>query len=132
MSSQAQESAALVAHPVGSTSTTGLKGVVRILLTGSAQNTAIPADLRGKWLNVTVNSLDDVQYLFSTTGAAITVVLNQVAALGTGHAQAGKTVFSKTSVDRRVPSNASHLCFISSGANAGWLELECSEAPAQG
>lgn len=129
MSSAAQESAALVSHPTGTTSTTGLKGISRVLLTGSAQNVAVPANLRGKFLTITVNSVDYVQYLFSNTGSAITVVLNQVSTLGTGHAQAGKTVFSQTSVDRKVPVDATHLCWISSSTNGGWIEIECSESP---
>lgn len=130
MSSPSQEAAALVGHPVSRASTNGLEGVSRILLTGSAQNVAIPTLWRGKFLTLTVNSVDYVQYVFSDTGAAVTVVLNQVSAPGTGHVSAGKTVFSQTSVDRRVPKNCTHLNFISSGANAGWLEIEVSETPA--
>ena len=130
MSSGIQEAAALVGHPVGIVSTTGLSGVVRVALTGSAQNVAVPSSLRGKFVTITCASNDDIQYLFSTTGAAITVVKDQASTLGTGHAQAGKTVFSRTSVDRRVPLTATHLCWISTSTNGGFLELECSEQTA--
>lgn len=118
--------AALLGHPIAAADVRGITGVYRYALTGSPQNAAIPAELRGKFTTLTVVSADDIQFAFGV-GAAPTIALNQASALGTGHVQAGKTVFSRIPLDRQIPLAATHLGWCATGGSGGYLEIECSE-----
>lgn len=124
--SEAEDKAARLGHPVAVADASGLQGVHRILLTGALQSWAIPSGMVGKFVTLTVASNDDVQFAFGM-GAAPALVLNQVSSLGTGSAAAGKTIFSRTSLDRRVSRGATHLSVIATGGSGGYLEIDCSE-----
>lgn len=116
MASKAQDKAALVTHPVASTST--LTGVSRIALTGSAQNEAIPSTWVGKFVKLSVEGSNGVQYAFSA-GAAATLVRDQAATLNSPSAVAGSPIPAGGFADGRVPVGATHLNFISTSASAG-------------
>lgn len=124
--SEAEDKAAKLAHPVAAADASGLTGVIRIQLTGALQSFAVPSGMVGKFATLTVCSTDDVQFAFGM-GSAPLLVLNQLAAPGTGHAAAGATVLSRTSVDRRIPLGVTHLSVFATGASGGYLELVCSE-----
>lgn len=124
--SEAEDKAARLGHPVAGADSTGLNGIHRIQLTGSLQTFALPSAMPGKFVTMTVCSTDDVQFAFGV-GSAPVLVKDQLAALGVGHVAAGKTIFSKTSLDRRVHRGATHLSVLSTGASGGYLEIECSE-----
>jgi hypothetical protein len=128
MSGQHTDKAALVSHPLAAADPTGLTNVHRIALTGVAQSVAIPASWKHKFCLLTVDTATaNVQYAFSA-GAAATLVRDQAAAIGTGSAVAGATIFSKASKDGRIRAGVTHLNFISDSAD-GYLEIEISETP---
>lgn len=122
MSSANQEKAALVQAPIAAVDTTGQSGVYRIAITGSSQSVAIPAELRGKWIDLFVTA--DVQYAFSRGVAAQTLALNTTATPSAGSASAGKTLVANMDKPTRVPRTATFLNFI---GTTGFLEFCCSE-----
>lgn len=124
--SEAEDKAARLGHPIAAADATGVTGVQRYALTGALQSWAIPTGLRGKFLTITIASNDDVQFAFGA-GSAPALVKDQLSSFGTGHVAAGKTIFSRTSLDRRVPANATHLSVIATGTNGGNVEFDCSE-----
>lgn len=124
--SEAEDKAAKLGHPVAAADTSGLTGVYRIALTGALQSVAVPGGMVGKFATLTVCSNDDVQFAFGM-GAAPALVLNQVSTVGAESAASGKTIFSRTSVDRRIPRGATHLSVIATGGSGGYLEIDCSE-----
>ena len=128
MASKSQEQAALLAHPLAVADTTGLTNVHRIALTGAAQSVAVPAGWQERFVRLTVDSTSNVQYAFSTGAAGQTLVLDQAAAIGTGHAACGATIFAGQSKDGRVRRGVTFLNFIADAAG-GFLEVEISETP---
>lgn len=122
MASESQEKAALVQAPIAAADTNGVTGVHRIAITGSTQFAAIPAKLRGKWVDLYCTA--DVQYAFSSGTSSQTIALNQAAALGTGNAAAGKTLVAGMDKPTRVPLTATFINFI---GTTGYLEIVCSE-----
>lgn len=125
MSSSAVEKAALVSHPLAVADTSGLTNIHRIAITGVSQSVAVPAGWAGRFVRITNASTADVQYAFSRLAAA-TIVMNQAAAIGTGHASAGATIFAGSSRDARIQSGVLFLNFI---GTSGFLEVEISETP---
>lgn len=126
MSSSAEEKAALVSHPLAVADATGLTNVHRIAITGVSQSVAVPAGWVGKFVRITNDSTSDVQLAFSRLAAA-TIVMDQIAAPGVGHASAGATIFAGSSRDARVRQGVLFLNFI---GVSGYLEIEVSECPA--
>jgi hypothetical protein len=127
MSGRLVEKAASPSHPLAVADATGLTNIHRIALTGVAQSIAIPASWQGRFCLLTVDSTADVQYAFSA-GAAATLVLDQAAAIGTGSAAAGATIFAGGAKDARIRIGCTHINFIASAAG-GFLEVEVSETP---
>lgn len=128
MSPPAVVSAARISPPILAADATGVTGVFRVACTGSAQNVAVPAGLRGKPLFITLRAVGvDVQFGYSLTGSAITVVLNQASTWGTGNAGAGATLPDDQSDSHQLPVGATHLCWISASAS-GFFEGYISES----
>jgi hypothetical protein len=125
--SSAEMKAALLGHPVAAADASGLTGIYRIALTGSPQTMAVPAGIRGKFATLTVVSNDNAQYAFGTGTTAPALVKDQVSAFDAPSAAAGKTIFSKTSIDRIIPRNATFLSVVATGTTGGYLEIDCSE-----
>ena len=121
-----EQKAALLGHPIAAADATGITGVYRYALTGSAQSAAIPEEIRGKFCTLTVFSADDVQFAFGVAAAPV-ITLNQASALGTGSALAGKTLMARIPLDRMIPRAAAFLGWCSTGGGGGYLEIECSE-----
>jgi hypothetical protein len=91
----------------------------------SASNTAvaIPSAWKGKWITVMSDGVD-TQFAYGTSSP--TLVYNQAAAIGTGHASAGTTCKDGVARDFLIPREATHLAWISSGTG-GFFELYLSE-----
>jgi hypothetical protein len=128
-------SAENVTGPIAAADTTGRTGVMRIAVSGSAQNFALPTSgaapgkrhtLPARWLRIAAAGVN-VQWAFGV-GSAPTIALNQAAAVGTGHAAAGATLFNGIPEQVLVPSEATHVGFIGESA-AGYLELYVSDQP---
>jgi hypothetical protein len=127
MSGNPVEKASLVSHPLAVADATGLTNVHRYSLTGAAQSIAIPAGWRGRFCLLTNDSSADIQYCLSV-GAAATLVMDQTAAIGTGHAACGSTIFAGTSKDARIRQGASAMWLnVISSVSGGFLEVEISE-----
>jgi hypothetical protein len=121
--SVAADKAASIQGPIAAADATGLTGVMRVAMTGSSQSVAIPTELRGKYVDLYCTV--EAQYAFGTGAAAPTIVTDQAAALGTGHASAGKTLPAGIDKSVLVPTNAT---FIAWKGASGFIELVCSEA----
>lgn len=127
MTSIDEEKAAARQGPTAAASSTGLTGTARIALTGAAQSVAVPVQMRGHYFTLVIATTSaDVQRSWSNGAAGQSLTLNQPAALGTGNAAAGATLFSKTTNDEECPLDATFLNFISTSAD-GFLEIYCSE-----
>ncbi len=109
-------SSALLTHPVASTS--ALTGVSRIALTGSAQSEVVPSSWRGKFVKLSVEGANGVQFAFSA-GAAVTLVRDQTGTLNSPSAVAGTPIPAGSFADGRVPVGATHLNWISTSASSG-------------
>lgn len=124
MSGLALEKAAAIQAPIAAANPAGNTGVHRIAVSGSAQSFALPAGMIGKY--ITLFCTAEIQYALGL-GAAPTIVLNQAAALGTGHAAAGKTLTAGQDKDVPIPKAATHIGWI---GTTGFVEIYCSETPA--
>lgn len=121
---------AAVSFPISAADSTGLYGVHRINSISAAGSAELPSGMKGKFLRVRPIG-GDAQVALSFASAGQTLVLNQAAALGTGHAAAGATVKDGEWLDGIVPSMPGvgkvWLNYINvSGAIA--LEVWCSES----
>jgi hypothetical protein len=124
MSGTAAAKAALIQAPIAALDATGNTGVMRIAITGSAQNFALPSALVGTRKFIALFCTADIQYAFGI-GAAPTLVLSQASAPGTGHASAGATLPAGQWKDVPIPEKATHVGFIGS---TGFLEMYNSQA----
>lgn len=128
------EQAARITGPISAADPTARRGVTRVALTGAAQNIALPTTGREPGKASTLGSRfirllavgANVQLVESV--GAVTVVLNQVAAVGTGNTQAGATYLNGAAESWRLDSATTHLSFISDAA-AGFLEFYVSDQP---
>jgi hypothetical protein len=98
---------------------TGARGVFRESATTTAQTDDVPSAWKGAYVELTARGTY-VQWGIVLKGeTAPTLVLDQVAALGTGHAAAGKTLLEDTEKTVWIPPNAEKLVWICGTANAG-------------
>lgn len=117
-----------VVHPTAS-ATAGV-GVTRIALTGSAQNVAVPAAWVDKFVKISVEGANGVQYGFSSGAAAVTIVRDQAATPSSGSAAAGGPIPAGSFADGRIPKGSTFLNWISTSASSGgFLVLYVSETP---
>jgi hypothetical protein len=134
MSGKSVEKACRVAHPRAALNPTGINGVYRIAVTNASQSIAVPLSLRARFLKLKLVSpagTTSVQYGVSKAAAGQTIVLNQLSALGTGHASAGGTIFPNSSEDALIEQDVTFLNFIGSATEAScFLEIFVSEVPA--
>lgn len=136
MSSQDANKAARVTGPIAAADATNRTGVVRIALTGSAQTATLPTTGRDPQKKSTLGARfiriaavgANVQFA-QGLGSAPTIVQNQAAAVGTGHASAGATLFNGVAEQFMLDSAATHLGFIGDGGAAGYLEFYVSDQP---
>lgn len=100
---------------------TGQRGLLfRYSLAGAPASTAVavPRDARGVYVDLLPRGAD-VQYGFVREGdTAPTLVYDQQAAMGTGHAAAGKTLIAGVEKPVFVPQNAKQIVFIWKAATA--------------
>jgi hypothetical protein len=111
--------------PISTADSTGAKGVHRIAVSTTAGSSAVPAGMVGQFVRIQ-SATANTQIAF-TQGAAQTLVINQAAALGTGHAAAGWTVFASSSQSFYVPAKTTHINYVADAA--GFIEIfrdECS------
>jgi hypothetical protein len=128
MSSEAELRAALNFGPFVELDPTGVNGVSRIALDGNSQSIPIPEGLRGMWLDLFATV--DVQWGFGRANAAPTIVTNQLAALGTGHASAAKDLPAGVILPKRVPLTAKWLV-VKAAVAGGFFSFDVSEKPLQ-
>lgn len=127
------EQAARVVGPIVAADATNRTGVIRVANTGSAQTATLPTSgaERGKKSTLAKRFIRiaavgaNVQFGFGI-GSAPTIVLNQASAVGTGHVSAGATLFSNNPEQFLIPSDATHIGWISDAA-AGYLEFYVSD-----
>lgn len=111
--------------PKAAADSTNATGVCRYASSTSNATAAMPEAWRGKW--VTFRSLGGCYTQFAYgVGSAPALVLDQASAIGTGHVSAGATVVAEGSEPFLIPSEATHLAWISS-ATGGFVEFELSE-----
>lgn len=121
------DNAAHVVPAIGSNAAdaTGVTGVFRVATTAGSVTHTLPADYRGVWVRA-VSIGASTQYAFTLRGAtAPTLVYNQAAAIGTGHAAAGATLIDGVEQQFRVPDNAVSVTVISS-STGGFFEIHVS------
>lgn len=126
MADLAEVKAALIQGPIAAADATGLRGVHRIAVSGSAQSFAIPSGLLGKRGFINLYATADVQWAFGI-GSAPTIVLNQASAPGTGHVGAGATLPTGQWMAFPIAEGATHVGFI---GTTGFLEWFNSQAVA--
>lgn len=99
--------------------TTAEKGVIRY----AASTASRSADIPSAWLGAYVDLMSRgtyTQYGVVLKGdTAPTLVIDQAAAFGTGHAAAGMTILEDSKETIWIPTNAVTIVWISSTANAG-------------
>jgi hypothetical protein len=128
MASEAELRAALNFGPIIRADATGLTGVHRVAIDGNSQSVAIPSGMRGKWLDVFATV--DVQWGFGNGTSAPTIVTNQAAALGAGHASAAKDLPAGTIMPKRIPYDATFIAWKAASAG-GFFAFDVSEQPTQ-
>jgi len=117
--------AASVPLPKAAADSTGKTGTQCYASSASNQSFTIPTAWRGSW--ITIQSCGCYTDVGHGVGSAPTMVLNQAAAVGTGHVSAGPRIHQDSDADYLVPENATHLAFISSGTG-GFVKFWLSEA----
>ncbi len=128
------EQASWLIGPTAAADATGITGCYRYASSATAASAALPtgwSTLRtdlgrigtGAFIRVQAITVD-VQFAFSKT--AVTLVRNQAAAIGTGHAQAGITVPAGTYVDVMVPRDCGYINWVGPDGT-GWVEFYMSE-----
>lgn len=104
---------------------TGETGVMRIATTAGSVTHTIPTAMKGRYWDVMVIGANTQYAVTLGTATAPTLVYNQAAAFGTGHAAAGKTLVDSVEKSLFIPADATSITVISSGA-AGFLEAAIS------
>lgn len=115
---------------------TGITGVLRYALTGVAQSAQLPLEAAhpqkrstlGKRF-IRVLAVGANVQLAQGQGSAPTVVLNQVAAFGTGHVNAGATCVNGVEKEFEIDPRATHLGWVGDAGAAGFLEFFVSDGP---
>ena len=131
------DQAARYTGPVAAADATGRTGVMRIAVTGAAQNFALPTSdvasngkrrsaVGGRFIRIVAVGVN-VQWAFGY-GTAPTIALNEISASGTGDVNAGASLFNSVPEHPLVPSEATHVGFIGDAA-AGYLEWYVSDQP---
>ena len=123
MSHPALTKNASVRLPTNVIDTTGKAGVYRIAVSTTAASYALPTGMVGNFVKIYASGTD-IQCGFSR--GAVTIVVNQASALGTGHAAAGATVPNGMFIDGLVPKNSTYFNVL--GIGSGFVELYLSEA----
>lgn len=119
------ESKALSKHlPRAVADTTSRTGVQRYATATSNASATMPGGWKGKWVTFQSDGAD-TQVAYGV-GSAPTLVYDQAAAIGTGHAGAGATCKDGMPRDFLIPREATHLAWISS-ATGGFFEMHLSE-----
>lgn len=137
MSSELNQ-AARVTGPIAAADATARTGVMRIALSGSAQNFALPttdkADgkkhtLSARWIRMYADG-DSIQWAFGV-GSAPTINRDEAAAVGTGDVNAGGTLVNGLPEHVLIPDEATHVGFISKTASppTSYLEFYVSDQP---
>lgn len=104
---------------------TGETGTLRTATTTSSAAHTVPSGMKGRYVDVLVTGAS-TQYAVTVEGeTAPTLVYNQAAAWGTGHAAAGSTLVDGVRQSLYFPSNAKTFTVISTGT-AGFLEAYVS------
>jgi hypothetical protein len=104
---------------------TGETGTMRVATTAGSVAHTIPAGMKGRYVDVMVVGAN-TQYAITTAAqTAPTLVYNQAAAFGTGHAAAGKTLIDSVEKSLYFPADATTITVISSGT-AGFFEAAVS------
>lgn len=130
---------AYIIGPTSAVDTSGRTGVYRYASSTSNVSAVLPSSLAtgpvqgpnaipgktGPGPFVRIQSVGVLTQVSFTNGAQ-TLVLNQAAALGTGHASAGWSIPAGSFLDVMVPPNRTHLNFISDDTG-GYVEIYCSE-----
>lgn len=128
------DKAARVTGPKGVADATARTGVQRIAITSTQTQVALPTTGRGigkkstlgsRWVRLLATGCN-VQWS-EGHGAATTVVYNQAAAVGTGHASAGATLIADVPEQLQLSSECTHLTFIGPSGGTGFLELYVSD-----
>ena len=135
-SNRCTEQAARVTGPKAAADNTGLTGVMRYALTGANQQVTLPTNstVKGKKSNYGARFVRllamgaNVQWA-EGHGSAPTIVLNQTAAMGTGHVSAGVTLVNGVPEHVQISSEATHIAFVGDNSTTGFLEIHISDQP---
>lgn len=114
--SDSEHRAAALFHPIMAADPTGIVGVVRIAIAGGNQSYLVPQELRGRFFKFKHSNGGEMQFGF-TRDAAGTVVMDQAAALGTGHVSAGWPLAPGVEIDGRIP--------LGNGTSPVYLNFRC-------
>lgn len=119
--------AALVWPAIGKSTAdaTGETGVMRVATTAGSVTHTIPSAMKGRYVDVMVVGANTQYAITQGTNTAPTLVYNQAAAFGTGHAAAGKTLVDSVEKSLYFPTDATSITVISSGT-AGFFEAAVS------
>lgn len=111
---------------------TSATGVLRVAATTSSTAVTIPQGMRGKWVSVLARGADTQWGVVMDGATAPTLVYDQAAAFGTGHAAAGWTTLSNTREQVVLPVNAKQIVYICANATAGnYVEFRVSSGKAR-
>jgi predicted lipoprotein len=135
MTDRYSEQAARVTGPIAAADATARTGTQRIAITASNQQVTLPTTGKAKGASTTISKRfirilavgQNCQWAWGA-GSAPTIVYNQVAVVGTGHASAGGTLVDSVPEQMIVPNEATHFAFIGQSAT-GFLEFYVSDQP---
>lgn len=136
MTERYSEQAARVTGPKAVADATARTGTQRIAITSTQTQVPLPTTGKAKGKASTIGGRfirllavgTNVQWS-EGHGAASTVVFNQAAAVGTGHASAGATLMDGMPEQMQICSEVTHLTFIANTSLSGFVEFYVSDQP---
>lgn len=127
-----ENKAAAIGGFISGADATGARGMYRYAASTAPASAAIPSAWRGNFIRV-LGTLADVQFMFTCKSpnlappaAATAIVLDQLAAIGTGHAAAGGSAVAGLPEHVIVPDDATHISWVSKSAT-GFVEFMRAE-----
>ena len=100
---------------------TGATGIQRVATTAGSVTHTIPSGMKGKYVDLLVVGANTQYAITLGSATAPTLVYNQAAAFGTGHAAAGKALVDSVEKPVYFPPDATSITVISS-STAGFFE----------
>ena len=127
-----ENKAAAIGGFVSGADATGARGTYRYAASTTPASAAVPSAWKGNFIRV-LGTLADVQFMFTCKtanlappAAATAIVLDELAAIGTGDVNAGGTAVAGLPEHVIVPSDAEFVSWVSKSAT-GFVEFGIAE-----